>query len=126
MAVHDCNTAHCPHPIRRRCGTSLPEVLVALVVLATTAAWSLMAAAGAQRAIGASERHRSALRRAELALAGLDGLPCDSAVAVAPVREGRWVVVTSRVRTGDVVRSAAEVRAAAGDTVRVARAAWCR
>ena len=126
MSVHRRTTAQCHHSSCQRCGTSLPEVLVALVVLATTAAWSLMAVAGAQRAVGASELHRSALHRAELALAGLEGLPCDSVAAPSPVREARWLVVFSRARTGDVIRSEAEVRALAGDTVRVARAAWCR
>ncbi|MCC7053332.1 MAG: prepilin-type N-terminal cleavage/methylation domain-containing protein [Gemmatimonadaceae bacterium] len=130
------DTHHTPRPRRhairrgpagmRRAGMSLAEVLVALVVLAATAAWSLTAAAGALRAITLRDAHRLAVQRAELGLATLEALDCDS-IAVPPLpRERRWVVRQARRRHGAAVHDAVSVLPVAADSVTLHRDAWCR
>jgi hypothetical protein len=111
---------------RRRRGSSLIEVLMALVVLAATAAWSLGAVVAAERALGASDAHRAALHRAERALTDLEMVPCDSLVTTPPLREPRWHLIATRTRAGDVVHDAVRVQPLTGDTVAVSRAVWCR
>lgn len=111
-----------------RHGMTLVEVLVALTILAATAAWSLLAVAAAQRALGAAELHRAALRRAELALATLDDAPCDSAVAPQSTRELRWRITTARTRAGVLASTSATVIPVSTrtDSVRARRLEWCR
>jgi len=111
--------------ITDRRGTSLCEVLMALVLLAATASWALQAAAVAERAIGNAERHRQLLHRAEHALAELHGLPCDSLSVVRTVREPRWVLLSARDHDGLAYSDDVSIRATDGDSVRLHRGGWC-
>lgn len=108
-----------------RRGTSLCEVLLALVLLTATASWALQAAAAAERAIGTADRHRQMLHRAEQALAELHGLPCDSLSIVRSIREPRWVLRSVRDHDGLAYSDDVSIRATGGDSVRLHRGGWC-
>lgn len=130
---HSCQQArpdaqHHTHSRNALPGLTLVEVVVALVVLAGTAAWSLLAVAASLRAHGASELHRDALQRAELALATFDDVPCDSTVVPLATSEPRWLIAAARQRSGNTVRTVATVTPASpgSDSVRLQRVEWCR
>lgn len=108
-----------------RSGTSLCEILLALVLLAATAAWGLQAAAAAERALGRSRAQRSALHRAERALADLNALPCDSINVVRSVTEPRWRIEAQRDHDGPAYSDDVTLRGNHGDTLRVHRGGWC-
>lgn len=109
-----------------RHGTSLCEVLLALLLLATTAGWALAATAAAERALGAARARRAALHRAERALADLGALPCDSVVAPGTTSERRWHIRTQRQHTSSVARDEVTLHSAVGDTIRLRQSSWCR
>ena len=109
----------------RRAGTSLCDVLVALVLLAATAGWTLSATAAAERAVGLARLQHAAHLRAERALAELDALPCDSAATHRAVRERRWNLQLTRARRALLARETVTLTSSLGDTIRVAGTAWC-
>ena len=111
--------------MQRRPGTSLCEILLALVLLAATAAWGLRAAAAAERALGQTKARRVALHRAERALADLDALPCDSVSVTRNTTEPRWHIEARRDRTGLAYSNDVALSDRRGDTVRVHRGGWC-
>jgi Tfp pilus assembly protein PilV len=111
--------------MQHRRGTSLCEVLLALVLLSATAAWGLQAAAAAERAVGSALAHRAALHRAERALADLDALPCDSVTVARTTGERRWQLTARRNQDGPAQSDDIELHDLRGDTVRVHRARWC-
>ncbi len=111
--------------MHHRRGTSLCEVLLALVLLSASAAWGLQAAAAAERAVGAARARRAALHRAERALADLDALPCDSINIVRASSEPRWHLTARRDHDGLAYSDDVALRDARGDTVRLRRAGWC-
>lgn len=108
-----------------RVGTSLCEVLLALALLSATAAWGLQAAAAAERTLGDAHRQRSALHRAERALADVDALPCDSINLVRTIVEPRWRLSVARDHDGQAYSDDVVLRASAGDSVRLHRGGWC-
>jgi Tfp pilus assembly protein PilV len=109
----------------RRSGTSLCEVLLALVLLAATAAWGLQAAAAAERALGRTSARRTALHRADRALAELNALPCDSINVVRSVVEPRWSIDARRDHDGLAYSDDVVLRLRSGDTLRAHRGGWC-
>ena len=111
--------------MQRRPGTSLCEILLALVLLAATAAWGLRAAAAAERALGQTRIQRAALHRAERALADLDALPCDSITVTRNATEARWHIEARRDHVGLAFSTDVALRDRRGDTVRVHRGGWC-
>lgn len=111
--------------LQHRVGTSLCEVLLALVLLSATAAWGLQAAAAAERTLGDSQRKRMALHRAERALADLDALPCDSINIWRVIVEPRWRISVQRDHDGPVYSDDIVLRQSTGDSVRVHRGGWC-
>ena len=108
-----------------RPGTSLCEVLLALVLMSATAGWAFAATAAATRASAAANQHRGALHRAELALADLHALPCDSINIVRSVHEPRWSLSLTRDHQGLSHRDDVLLRTPTGDSVRVQRTGWC-
>ncbi len=106
-------------------GTSLCEVLVALVLLSATAAWALQATAAAEVALGKSRARHAELQRAERALADLDALPCDSINISRTITEPRWRIAIDRDHHGLSYDDAVVLRTARGDSVRVHRGGWC-
>jgi Tfp pilus assembly protein PilV len=111
--------------MRHRTGTSLCETLLALVLLAATAAWGLQAATAAQRAVGDARARQAALHRAQWALADLDAIPCDSTSAPRTLSEARWSLAIARTRDGHAYRDDVTLRAVRGDTLRLQHSAWC-
>ncbi|MBC7844454.1 MAG: hypothetical protein H7099_19250 [Gemmatimonadaceae bacterium] len=109
----------------QRVGTSLCEVLLALALLSATAAWGLQAAAAAERALGDAQRGRSALHRAERALADVDALPCDSINLARSIVEPRWRLSVARDHDGQAYSDDVVLRAPGGDSVRLHRGGWC-
>ncbi|MDZ7632773.1 MAG: hypothetical protein U5K74_15910 [Gemmatimonadaceae bacterium] len=107
-----------------RHGTSLCEVLFALVLLTATAGWAFAAVAAAERALGHTSAQRSALHRAERVLADLDALPCDSSI-VRTASEARWRIVAARRRDGHVYIDDVVLHTARGDTIRTRHGGWC-
>jgi hypothetical protein len=112
------------HTGERR-GTSLCEVLVALVLLSATAAWGLQAAAAAESALGAARVRQTQLHRAEWALAELDALPCDSINIARTIVEPRWRLTVERDHDALSYRDDVLLQSARGDTVRLHRGGWC-
>ncbi len=109
-----------------RCrGTSLCEVLLALVLLSATAAWGLQAAAAAEVAIGSSRAHRAALHRAERALADLEAMPCDSINITRTFSERRWQLTAQRDHDGLAHSDDVVLRDVRGNSIRLHRAGWC-
>jgi hypothetical protein len=108
-----------------RRGTSLCEVLVALVLLSATAAWGLQAAAAAEAALGAARVRQTQLHRAEWALAELDALPCDSINISRTIIEPRWRITVERDHDALSYRDDVLLQSARGDTVRLHRGGWC-
>jgi Tfp pilus assembly protein FimT len=108
-----------------RSGTTFPEVLVALVLLSATAAWSFAATLASTRSTVSADRLRAARHRADLALAELHALPCDSINVVRVVREPRWTVSLTRDHQGQSHRDEVLLRTTGGDSVRVHRSGWC-
>lgn len=106
-------------------GTTLAEVLVALVLVSIGGAWTLHATAAAQRSLGHSFRTIAALNRASLALAQLHSLPCDSVTVARTTAEPRWIISARRTRTSHTYDDAVELRTRLGDTIRAARQGWC-
>lgn len=110
--------------VHRRTGTSLCEVLLALVLISASASWALHSAAVTERALGHARARRAALHRATLALAEMESVPCDSAVSRLSV-EPRWQVHTARARVGHRTHDRATIHSRRGDTIAVQRNAWC-
>lgn len=108
-----------------RHGTSLVEVLFALVVLSATAAWALQAATVAERAAGRAHAGRAALHRAELALAALQSLPCDSINLARTEHEPRWRVISTRDHDGPAYSDDVLLVTRRADSIRVHRGGWC-
>ncbi len=108
-----------------RPGTSLPETLLALVLLSALAAWALAAAATAERRAGSTTLRRAALHRAERAIADLALRQCDSTVGGSTVVEPRWQVTSSRTRIGNTVHDLVRLQSVRGDTVALQRGYWC-
>lgn len=108
-----------------RHGTSLCEVLLALVLLSATASWALSATASAERALGYARAHRSALHRAERALADLNALPCDSINVARTASEPRWQVVATRDNDGRSYSDDVILHSVRGDSIRLHRGGWC-
>ncbi len=108
-----------------RFGTSLCEVLLALVLLSATASWALAATAAAERALGTARAQRAALHRAERGLADLNALPCDSINIARVVREPRWQLGVSRDHDGLAYRDEITLHSVRGDSIRLARGGWC-
>ena len=110
--------------LHRRTGTSLCEVLLALVLISTTASWALQSAAVTERAIGHTRARRAALHRATLALAELQTVPCDSNVSRVNI-EARWQILSARARSGRLLRDQVTIHSRRGDTIALHRNAWC-
>jgi Tfp pilus assembly protein PilV len=108
-----------------RAGTSLCEVLLALLLLSATAAWGLSAAAAAERTLGNSQRRSDALHRAQRTLADLQALPCDSSSATRSISEPRWEISAQRSTLANVRSDDVQVRSQTGDTVTVHKNLWC-
>lgn len=108
-----------------RVGTSLCEVLLALVLLSATAAWGLQAAAAAERTLGDTQRQRAGLHRAERALADVDALPCDSISVARTIVEPRWRISVARDHDGHAYSDDVVLSARVGDSVRLHRGGWC-
>jgi type II secretory pathway component PulJ len=113
------------HMSRARPGTTLAETLIALLLVALGAAWTLHATTAAQRAIGQSNARFAALNRAGLALAQLQTLSCDSASSTRTATEPRWTIAASHTLVGHAYHDAVVLRSRLGDTIRVARHGWC-
>lgn len=109
----------------RRSGTSLCEVVCALVVIAMASALALQAATAAQRAIGDTHGRTAAAHRAALELAALGSLPCDSASVTRRITEPRWQLDAVRSSRGPQRADDVVLRSHRGDTIRVARHHWC-
>jgi hypothetical protein len=120
--IHHNNRAG---PCRTRRGTSLCEVLVALVLLSATAAWGLQAATAAEAALGAARVRQTQLHRAEWALAELDALPCDSINISRTIVESRWRLSVERDHDALSYRDDVILQSQRGDTVRLHRGGWC-
>ena len=108
-----------------RHGTSLCEVLLALVIVSVAAGWSLQATAATERALGVSRGHLDAQQRATFALAELHSLPCDTAVAARTLTEPRWQLIARRTGSPAVRSDAVVLHARRGDTVTTGRHRWC-
>jgi len=108
-----------------RNGTSLCEVLLALVIVSVAAGWSLQATAATERALGVSRGHLDAQQRATFALAELHSLPCDTAVAARTLTEPRWQLIARRTGSPAVRSDAVVLHARRGDTVTTGRHRWC-
>ena len=121
----DFRTACARAQRRARSGTSLVEVLLALVLVICTAAWALQAAAAAERAAGRAQAGRAALHRAELALSDVNALPCDSINLARTVNELRWRLVVTRDHDGPAYSDDVLLVSRRGDSVRVHRGGWC-
>ncbi len=107
-----------------RTGTSLCEVLVALVLISATASWALQSAAVTERALGQARARRAALHRAALALEELQAVPCDSTLSHLSV-EARWQLQAARTRSGFRISDRVTLHARFGDTLALQRDAWC-
>jgi hypothetical protein len=108
-----------------RPGTSLCEVMFALVLLATTAAWGLQAAAQAERAFGDLRRRQAALHRAERAIADFNALPCDSLSISRTIVEPRWRIEATRDHNGLAYSDDIQLTTNSADTVRLHQGGWC-
>ncbi|MES3036097.1 MAG: hypothetical protein V4813_18980 [Gemmatimonadota bacterium] len=108
----------------RRSGTSLCEVLLALVLISATVSWALRSAAVTERSFGHARARQAALQRAALALEVLQAVPCDSSVAYLSV-EARWQVQATRTRTGQRRSDRVTILSRRGDTLAVQRDTWC-
>jgi Tfp pilus assembly protein PilV len=109
----------------KRFGTSLCEVLLALVLVSATASWALRATAATERALGNARHHQAARHRAERALADLNAMPCDSINVVRSVREPRWQLTLSRDHDGLTYRDEVFLHSARRDSMRLALGGWC-
>jgi hypothetical protein len=109
----------------RRSGTSLCEVICALVVIAMASSLALHAATAAERAIGHAHRRTAAVHRAALELAALGSLPCDTASVTRRITEPRWQLDVVRTSLGPHRADDVVLRSHRGDTIRVARHRWC-
>lgn len=108
-----------------RNGSTLCEVIVALVLLSATAGWGLAATAAAERALGSASAHRAALHRAERTLADLDALACDSSAVSRSIVEPRWRLDANRLADGAARAAHVTLQSTRHDTVQVHAAAWC-
>ena len=108
-----------------RLGTSLCEVLLALVLLSATASWALRATAATERAVGNARYHQAARHRAERALEDLNAMPCDSINVVRSVREPRWQLDLSRDHDGLTYRDEIFLRSIRLDSMRLMLGGWC-
>lgn len=111
--------------VARRSGTSLCEVLLALVLIAISASWALQAAAATEQALGVSRQHADAMQRAELALADLQAMPCDSTATTRSFAEPRWRVQAIRTSHASHRINTVTLHARRGDTLSVTRQLWC-
>ena len=111
--------------VHGRKGTSLCEVLLALVLITLSAGWSLQATAATERALGVARGHRDAMQRATFALAELHSLPCDSASAARLFSEPRWQLTVRRTGSTAVRSDAVVLYSRRGDTVTAIRHRWC-
>lgn len=110
---------------RRRHGTTLCEVLCALVLLAGVAAWALHATAVAHRAIGDAVSGRRTLHRAAWVLADLDARPCDGVDISRTLIEARWHITAARRHAGSRYRDHVVLRSIRGDSVSLHHDGWC-
>jgi len=108
-----------------RVGSSLCEILLALVLLSTTAAWALQATATAERTLGRTANTRHALHRAERSLADLDALPCDSASFASTTIEPRWQLAVRRASAGNIHHDDVRLRFTRGDSLVLHHDGWC-
>ncbi len=108
-----------------RPGITLIETLVALVLVAMVASWSLGAAAAAERALGLSLLRRAALHRAARALADVEAAPCDSLAGATTKDESRWRVAAKRVTAGNVQSHVVLLKTVRGDSIALGRSRWC-
>lgn len=108
-----------------RSGTSLCEILFALVLLSTTAAWALQATVTAERTLGRTAVTRRALHRAERSLADLDALPCDSTSVTRSVVEPRWQLAVTRVVAANTYHDDVRLRLTRGDSLVLHHDVWC-
>ena len=110
------------HP---RSGTSLGEVLFALVIIAMSASLALQAAMAAARALGTAHGRTDAAQRATLALATLHSLPCDSTAVARLIAEPRWQLTAVRRSRGQHRADEVVLQSRRGDTITMARHQWC-
>jgi len=108
-----------------RVGSSLCEILVALVLLSTTAAWALQATATAERTLGRTANTRRALHRAERSLADLVALPCDSASLTRTTVEPRWQLAARRASAAHIHHDEVRLRFTRGDSLVLHHHGWC-
>ena len=108
-----------------RSGTSLCEVLFALVLIALSASWALQAAGAAERAVGVAHGRTAAEYRAEHALRALHAFPCDSAPVASVITEPRWRLTLARTSQGDQRLDRVVLQSRRGDTITIARHRWC-
>lgn len=108
-----------------RAGSSLCEMLVALVLLSTAAGWALQATASAERSLGRTANTRRALHRAERALADLDALPCDTTSVNRTAIEPRWQLAAQRASAANIRRDEVRLRFRSGDSLVLYRSGWC-
>jgi type II secretory pathway component PulJ len=111
--------------VRHRHGTTLLELLLALVLITAAAGWALQAAGAAERSVGAERLRLDALHRAEVMLSELHALPCDSTSVARASTEPRWHLTGSRRSAGPVASSTVQLHTRRGDTVTTQRLAWC-
>jgi len=108
-----------------RVGSSLCEILVAFVLLSTTAAWALQATATAERTLGRTANTRRALHRAERSLADLDALPCDSASVSRTTTEPRWQLAVQRASAANIQHDDVRLTFTNGDSLVLHHDGWC-
>lgn len=108
-----------------RSGTSLSEVLLALVLITFAASWALQAAASTERAVGASRARAAAMQRATLALAELQSLPCDTMTATRTATEPRWLLHARRRSSGAQRIDDVALYSRRGDTINTSHHIWC-
>lgn len=108
-----------------RHGTTLCEIIIALTLLSTTTLWALGATSAAARLVRTAHARQAALERAELALADLAALPCDSVAVNRTTTEPRWRITMQRDHDGRLYRDAIALRTTTGDTVHLFRGGWC-
>lgn len=110
------------HP---RSGTSLCEVLFALVIIAMSSSLALHAATAAERALGTAHGRTDAAQRAALELSALHSLPCDSASVTRLITEPRWQLTAARRSHGQQRADEVVLHSRRGDTITMARHHWC-
>ncbi len=108
-----------------RSGTSLCEVLLALVIIAMSASWSLQATAATEHAVGVARARADAMQRASFELAALQALPCDTARSARIAAEPRWHLQATRTALGTLRKNDVVLATRRADTIRTTSYAWC-